>query len=76
MVKICRQTSYSFSKPTYTKEASVVSYEGEYKIEDTGYYSYGIRVFPYSEKLLTRQDAELCIGGRRKAIINFKLKAI
>lgn len=48
---------------TDSLEAGVLTYTAEYKIEDTGFYSYGIRVFPYNEKLLRRQDAGIVYWG-------------
>jgi len=39
--------------------SGALSYTLEYKIEDTGFYSYAVRVFPYNEKLLHIQDTGL-----------------
>lgn len=45
------------------KDSGILTFIGEYKIEDTGFYSYGIRVFPYNEMLLTRYDSGLVYWG-------------
>ncbi len=44
-------------------EAGVLTYVAEYHIEDTGFYSYGIRVLPYNPMLFRRQDAGLGYWG-------------
>jgi len=46
-----------------SSDVGILSYTAEYKIEDTGFYSYGIRVFPYNDKLLRRQDAGIMYWG-------------
>lgn len=48
---------------TDSLEAGVLTYTAEYKIEDTGFYSYGVRIFPYSDKLLWRHDAGIVYWG-------------
>ncbi|EKE01586.1 MAG: hypothetical protein ACD_21C00095G0007 [uncultured bacterium] len=44
-------------------ETGVLTYVTEYLIEDTGFYSYGIRVLPYNNMLFRQQDAELVYWG-------------
>lgn len=48
---------------TDSRESGVLSYVAEYKIDDTGFYSYGVRVYPYSEKLLRPRDTNLVYWG-------------
>lgn len=48
---------------TDSREAGVLSYIVEHRINDTGFYSYGVRVFPYNEKLLRPQDARMVYWG-------------
>lgn len=44
-------------------ETGLLHYALNYRIEDTGFYSYGIRVFPYNNKLLRYQDVEVFYWG-------------
>lgn len=44
-------------------ETGILTYFGEYTIEDTGFYSYGIRVFPYNDMLLRKYDAGIVYWG-------------
>lgn len=44
-------------------EVGVLSYVGEYNIEDTGFYSYGVRIFPYNDLLLRKFDAGIVYWG-------------
>ena len=60
--KLMENISVYLSSPE-EKESGVLTYEGEVKVEDTGFYSYAIRVFPYNELLLTRYDAGVVYWG-------------
>ena len=44
-------------------ETGVLTYVADYHIEDTGFYSYVIRVLPYNSMLLHKQDTELVHWG-------------
>lgn len=48
---------------TDSRESGVLNYVIEHKIDDTGFYSYGVRVFPYNENLLHPHDARLVYWG-------------
>lgn len=50
-------------KLTDSRESGILNFEVEYKVEDTGVYSYGVRVFPYNEKLLYRYEAGIIYWG-------------
>jgi alpha-glucan phosphorylase-like protein len=50
-------------KLTDSRESGILNFEVEYKVEDTGVYSYGVRVFPYNEKLLNRYEAGVIYWG-------------
>ncbi|CAL7961679.1 glycogen phosphorylase [Gammaproteobacteria bacterium] len=46
-----------------SREVGVLTYVAEYQIEDTGFYSYGVRVLPYNPMLFRQQDAGLVYWG-------------
>ena len=46
-----------------SREYGMLNYVGEHRLVDTGFYSYGIRVFPVSNFLLKQQDANLIYWG-------------
>lgn len=46
-----------------TRETGMLTYTGEYQLTDTGFYSYGIRVFPYNGLLFRQQDAGVMYWG-------------
>lgn len=46
-----------------SRESGVLTYITEYQIEDTGFYSYGVRVLPYNPMLFRKQDAGLVYWG-------------
>ncbi len=45
------------------REAGALTYIAEYQLEDTGFYSYGIRVLPYNHMLFRQQDARIVYWG-------------
>jgi phosphorylase/glycogen(starch) synthase len=45
------------------RESGILNYTAEYTVEDTGFYSYGIRVYPHHKLLPYHQDAELVLWG-------------
>lgn len=46
-----------------SEQSGILTFEGECNVEDTGFYSYGIRVFPTSSILLNRYDAGVVYWG-------------
>lgn len=45
------------------RESGILTYTAEYKIEDTGLFSYGVRIYPYHPKLVYPHDMNLMIWG-------------
>lgn len=45
------------------RESGILNYSAEYSLEDTGFYSYGIRVYPYHPFLPYPQEAETVLWG-------------
>ena len=50
-------------KYTEGAELGLLTFESAYNVEDTGFYSYGIRVFPTNPMLLARYDADVVYWG-------------
>lgn len=50
-------------KKSVSRESGVLIYVADYKIADTGFYFYGIRIFPYNSMLFRQQDAGVVIWG-------------
>jgi phosphorylase/glycogen(starch) synthase len=48
---------------TESHEVGVLAYIAKYQIEETGFYSYGIRTLPYNQILFRQQDAGLAYWG-------------
>ena len=46
-----------------SQESGVSTYIAEYQLEDTGFYSYGVRVLPYNRMLFRQQDARIVYWG-------------
>jgi glycogen phosphorylase/synthase len=46
-----------------SQELGVLTYTAEYLIDDTGFYSYGIRIFPYNENLAHSHDTGIVYWG-------------
>ena len=44
-------------------QSGILTFEGDFKVEDTGFYSYGVRVFATNPILLSRYDTELVYWG-------------
>ena len=44
-------------------ENGVLAYVTEYNVEDTGFYSYGVRVLPHNPMLFQQQDIGLVYWG-------------
>lgn len=45
------------------RESGILIYQAEYKIEDTGFYSYGVRIYPYHELLFREHDGGIVYWG-------------
>lgn len=50
-------------KLTGGKDGGVLIYDAEYQMEDTGFYSYGVRLFPVHELLYREQDVGIVHWG-------------
>lgn len=46
-----------------SRESGVSTYIAEYQLEDTGFYSYGIRVLPFNRMLFRQEDARIVYWG-------------
>ncbi|GAJ10288.1 unnamed protein product, partial [marine sediment metagenome] len=50
-------------KPSDTRESGILTYTLEYQVVDTGFYSYGIRVYPQNPLLLHPANAGVVYWG-------------
>ena len=46
-----------------SRDSGILTYNAEYTLEDTGFYSYGIRVLPANKELLRWQDIGVVYWG-------------
>ncbi|OGT07740.1 MAG: hypothetical protein A2X78_03595 [Gammaproteobacteria bacterium GWE2_37_16] len=45
------------------RESGILTYIAQYNVEDTGFYSYGVRVLPYNSALQKQSDLRLVVWG-------------
>jgi glycogen phosphorylase/synthase len=50
-------------KPISARESGLLTYVLDYEVQETGFYSYGIRVYPYNDLLFRHQDAGMFYWG-------------
>jgi glycogen phosphorylase/synthase len=50
-------------KRVNSREDGVLTFAEDYQVKDTGFYSYGVRIFPYNGMLYRQQDAGVVYWG-------------